>query len=89
MIFQSIKLIPTWTPQTYLINNQMEGNTTKADISGPSFGENTIRYSEIAKDSKGIQMNTDSTDLMLAYPMIGRDGIFNFISQTGIIGASS
>ena len=76
---QSIKLIPTWTPQTYLINNQMEGNTTKADISGPSFGENTIRYSEIAKDSKGIQMNTDSTDLMLAYPMIGRDGIFNFI----------
>ena len=37
-------------------------------------------YSEIAKDSKGIQMNTDSTDLMLAYPMIGRDGIFNFIS---------
>ena len=77
---QSIKLIPTWTPQTYLINNQMEGNTTKADISGPSFGENTIRYSEIAKDSKGIQMNTDSTDLMLAYPMIGRDGIFNFIS---------
>ena len=77
---QSIKLIPTWTPQTYLTNNQMEGNTTKADISGPSFGENTIRYSEIAKDSKGIQMNTDSTDLMLAYPMIGRDGIFNFIS---------
>lgn len=77
---QSIKLIPTWTPQTYLINAQVDGNTSKADVSGPSYGNRIIRYSEIGKDSQGKQMNTDSTDLMLAHPMIGMDENFEFIS---------
>ncbi|MFT6280288.1 MAG: tetratricopeptide (TPR) repeat protein [Salibacteraceae bacterium] len=77
---QSSKLIPTWTPKTYLMNSQMEGNTSKADISGPMFGEYTIRYSEIATDRQGKQMNNDSTELMLANPMIGSNGEFKFIS---------
>lgn len=80
---QSCELIPTWLAETYLVNEHLGFNSTKADITGSSFKDDFIRYSEIGLDSIGDNMNggdIDMSELILARPIIGSNGLFKRIS---------
>lgn len=77
---KSCTLIPTWTPETYLLNSQLGKNTSKADISGPAFNGEYIRFSEIGMDNQGDEADIDSAELILARPMIGRGDNYRSIS---------
>jgi len=90
--FESCKLIPTWSPETYLVNEPLGENTTKADITGPNFNGKFIRYSEVGKDSTGQHVHNydiDDSELILAKPLIGSNEHFGYISiDDSIMGKS-
>jgi tetratricopeptide (TPR) repeat protein len=89
---ESCKLIPNWKPETYLVNTHLGENTTKADITGPNFGEQYIRYSEVGKDSLGDHVhnqNIDKSELILAKPLIGSGNSFGYITISDSITGKS
>lgn len=74
---QSCDLIPTWNQEVHLTNTLFPNNSTKANITGPSYLDGELYYAEIGKDSLGENMdhnNIDHSELVLSRPFAAVEG---------------